>query len=394
MKIGFIPGALDTLSGKHLPHLIHMRENVAALRTKADITVLTAKRLSSAYVKLQNAWLYQMINREYGYAIRKFLHCLFFFAVYLELRRNIEEERYDLFLIRYSLSNLFICRYLHLKGCRIMLEVHGLAHVEERDYGQTRIPSCYFVALALLERKMLNWADHIIVVSEPIRNALEGYGIGRNRVHVIPNAVDTEKFQYLINRGDIVKEHKLENKIVIGFVGSFARYHGFDFLLDIVESLRRKYDNIILLLVGRNFDGTGNPMEEAVARDLSHLCVFAGEVAHSKVPAYVASMDIAMVPDFNEYGSPMKLFEYMAMGKAIVAVDVPPIRDIVRDGETGVLFERGNVAQAVKGIERLIEDEQFRHEMGQRAYVEVTGSYTWEKNADRIIEIAESLVGQ
>jgi glycosyltransferase involved in cell wall biosynthesis len=127
-------------------------------------------------------------------------------------------------------------------------------------------------------------------------------------------------------------------------------------------------------------------------RGLCEVFTFAGEVPHSRIPLYVAAMDIAIIPDFNTYGSPMKLFEYMAMRKAIVAPDVPPIREVIEDGKTGILFERGNVAQALEGIERLIENEQLRHDLGRRARAKVVRSYTWDQNAERIANIAESMM--
>jgi glycosyltransferase involved in cell wall biosynthesis len=122
------------------------------------------------------------------------------------------------------------------------------------------------------------------------------------------------------------------------------------------------------------------------------MFTFTGEVPHSEIPVYIAAMDIAIIPDFNTYGSPMKLFEYMAMGKAIVAPDVPPIKEIVEEGKTALVFERKNSIQAVKCIEALIRDKELRNKLGIRARNVVLNSHTWDQNAKRIVSIVGSMV--
>jgi len=391
MRIGFIPGPLDTLSGEHFPHLVHMRENLAALRKKVDVNILTPRRANGWYMRVQESMFHRIVSRHCT-SIRKFLNSLFFLAVYMEIRNDINTESYDLFIVRCSLSNYFVSRYLHSKGHKILLETHALGHVERKEYGQDRVFPLYFMIITYLEKRVLNWAHQITVVSESLKESLAQLGINKDRIHVIHNGVDLNKFDYTVNPQEIIRKYNLENRLVVGFVGSFARYHGLDIMLDVGEALGDKWPNVVFILVGKNVHGPDNPMEVVRRRGLGELFIFAGEVPHPRIPLHIAAMDIAMIPDFNTYGSPMKLFEYMAMKKPIVAPDVPPIREVVEDGKTAILFERGNAPQAKEAIERLIEDEQLRQDLGEEAHEEVMRSHTWERNAEVIAKIAESMI--
>lgn len=398
MRIGFIPGPLDTLSGEHFPHLVHMQENLAALRKRLEVSVLTPCKANARYLRFQRSITYKTLNRKQFHIIRKFVHLMFFLLVYLEQRKNIDNDQGNLFLARFSFSNFLVIRYLRSRGHKILLEVHALAHIEEKQFGQTHIPffftHFYFIIVTWLEKRILGWADEITVVSTPLKDSLIRLGIDGRKIHVIHNAIDTDKFNCIADAMTVVKQYKLDNKTVIGFVGSFARYHGFDILLDVAEGLQEKYRNIHFFLIGKNVHGSDDPEKEVRGRGLSELFTFSGEIPHSEIPVHVAAMDITIIPDFNNYGSPMKLFEYMAMKKAVVAPNVAPIREIVEDGRTGILFEKGNVADSIRCIEKLLEDEELRTELGQRAHSRVLSCHTWDRNAERIAEIAGMMLGR
>ena len=392
MRIGFIPGPLDTLSGEHFPHFVHMKENLKALEKQAEIDLIVADKANAEYVRFRETEAYSLLNRTCMHFLRKVFHIVFFLAVYLEVKRSIEPKRDDVFIIRFSFANYFITRHLWMKGCKILLEVHALAHIEEKEYGQTWAPPFYTVIVRYLEREMLGFAHQIIVVSESLKNSLVAFGIDEARIHVIHNAIDPDVFDYTTNPGKVIKKLRLENRIVVGFVGSFARYHGIELLVDMARQINRRYGDVHFLLVGKNVHGTDNIVEGISGSEIASIFTFTGEVPHSKIPSYIAAMDIAIIPDFNDYGSPMKLFEYMAMGKPTVAPDVPPIREVVEQGRTALLFEKKNVGDAIFCIETLIRDKRLRHQMGKRARDATLNSHTWDRNAEKIVSIAEQMI--
>ena len=120
------------------------------------------------------------------------------------------------------------------------------------------------------------------------------------------------------------------------------------------------------MLVG---DGpvAGRLRERIALHRLGESVILTGPVRRDEVPRYIAAMDICVLPDSNNYGSPMVLFEFMAMGKAIVAADLPPIRDVVQNGETGLLVERGNSAAIEQAIRLLADNPQLRERLGRQA---------------------------
>jgi glycosyltransferase involved in cell wall biosynthesis len=123
----------------------------------------------------------------------------------------------------------------------------------------------------------------------------------------------------------------------------------------------------------------------------SNRVVFAGRKPHAEVPRLVALMDITVLLNSNAYGSPMKIFEYMGMQKAIVAPSVGPVVEVVTDGETGLLIEPGNVEQMSEQIVRLVSDPALRQRLGKNGRDYVEKHHTWRQNALKIMEIHDLL---
>ena len=144
------------------------------------------------------------------------------------------------------------------------------------------------------------------------------------------------------------------------------------------------------MLVG---DGpvAGRLRERIAYHKLGENVILTGPVRRDEVPRYIAAMDICVLPDSNNYGSPMVLFEFMAMGKAIVAADLPPIRDVVQNGETGLLVERGNSGAIEQAIRLLADNPQVRERLGRQARQAVMENHNWENNARRVVELAAGL---
>ena len=111
-------------------------------------------------------------------------------------------------------------------------------------------------------------------------------------------------------------------------------------------------------------------------------------------PYYISAMDITVAPynpSDNFYYSPIKIFEYMVMGKPIVAGRIGQVEEVITDGETGILFEPGNIAQLTAALAQLTTDAPRRHSLGARARAWVQQERTWDNNARRVIEIAREL---
>jgi glycosyltransferase involved in cell wall biosynthesis len=119
-----------------------------------------------------------------------------------------------------------------------------------------------------------------------------------------------------------------------------------------------------------------------------------GPVPRRDVPAYIDAMDICVLPDSNLYGSPMVLFEFMASGKAVIAPDLPPIRDVVTNGENGLIIRPGDAQALADALRTLLRDSALRSRLGANARTYVLAHRTLKANADTILRVGVNLLPQ
>lgn len=243
-----------------------------------------------------------------------------------------------------------------------------------------------------IEHFLLKNADLVIVVSDVLRKSLLEIGVNPKNILVNPNGVDTSVFHPGIDGSKIRAKYNLDGKTVIGFIGTFGLWHGAEFLAKVIASMNEwsKIHNLHFLLIG---DGQRRPKTEEILRSSGSLtcCTFAGMVPQVDAPKYLAACDILVSPhvpnpdgtDF--FGSPTKLFEYMAMGKAIVASRLNQIGDILEHEKTALLAETGNIDEFRQAIMNLAKNPVLRNYLGRNARNEVCERYTWEKHTERLI---------
>lgn len=249
--------------------------------------------------------------------------------------------------------------------------------------------------LARVERLNLEAAARIFVVSSVERMNLLQSGVSDKKIVVNPNGVDVEKFRPGVGGAEVRANLGVAaDETLVGFVGSFGPWHG---VLELAKSITQIPENtrIKFLLVG---SGKLREETEQTIRDAgrSDRVVFTGNVEHERVPALLDACDVLVSPhvpledgsDF--FGSPTKLFEYMAMGKGLVASRLGQIGDVLSDEESALLVEPGNVAELTQGILRLADSRELRERLGKRARAVVEQKYTWRHNAQRVLNEYES----
>jgi glycosyltransferase involved in cell wall biosynthesis len=200
---------------------------------------------------------------------------------------------------------------------------------------------------------------------------------------------------HLIRNNDVRKSVRFKLNIapdatVIGFVGSLRRWHGIEFLAEAIPSISKSCPNCIFLIVG-----TGELEAEFKSsirnKDLEQFVRFTGGVPYDSVPSYISAIDIGLMPDSNEWGSPMKILEYMLQAKSVVAPRLGPIEEIVEDRKTGMLFERHNLTDFVSAILRLATDSTSLERIGKESQRYVLNERTWKSNADKIMNAFGSI---
>lgn len=314
---------------------------------------------------------------------------IFDIKFYLKMKAKIQGIAPDFIFHRYT----FLCRHGISLGKVIqkpvILEVETSVEYEEKERPYLGL-GLKFVAQKI-EKQVFKGADAIIAVSNALRDHLISLGTPEDKIHVIPNAVDCERFDPGIRGETTRKKYGLGQKMVLGYVGNFDPYHRVDTLLEVVAEIIQERNDIHLLLVG---DGlTRSALEDRVKKNerLTPHVTFTGKVEHQEIPNYIGAFDLGILPDSNTYGSPMKIFEYMAMGKAVVAPGLAPVEEILTHDKNGLLFEPGNKHELKKTIIYLLENEKIRKRLGVDARNTILQRFTWKRTAERIVQIASTL---
>ena len=245
------------------------------------------------------------------------------------------------------------------------------------------------------ERLNLDAAARIFVVSDVERRNLEARGVAAEKIVVNPNGVDVERFRPGVGGGEARRELGIrDEEVVAGFVGTFGPWHGVEKLAEAIK----------LIPAGRFLLVGSGSLQVEVAKRLeaevaSGRVIFTGAVGHERVPGLLDACDILVAPhvplaDGSEFfGSPTKIFEYMAMGKGIVASRLGQIGEVLSDGETALLVEPGNVDELRAAIVKMVEDKELREALGVKAREMAEKEYTWTHNAQRVLDAYKSLTG-
>lgn len=286
-------------------------------------------------------------------------------------------ERYSLF----SMAGLCVAR---LRRIPFILEVNAPLSVEMKAYESLS----FGCAAQAVEDWLCARATRTVVVSEVMKSIFVARGIPEENLVVMPNGVDRRLFDR--EQSGQYTRRKLgmgEGKFVVGFVGWVRPWHGVEGLVDAVATLKKKFPGICLLIVGDGpaLDGIKARVTES---GLQNDAIFTGPVSGEQVPELISMMDVAVQPDVTEYASPIKLFEYLAMGKAVIAVRKPNIEEVVTDGSEALLFDKGNIDQLAERLEWLYTDAELRKRLGEAgAQLIDKRSYTWTGNARKVLEL-------
>lgn len=241
-----------------------------------------------------------------------------------------------------------------------------------------------------LLRFNLETACRIVCVSEIAkRHLMQNWNVPADKLIVLPNAVDVNRFQPDPNLGAQTRASLslTADQPLLVFVGSFYQWHDVPTLLRAFACLQASRPDARLLLVG---DGTERERMMRLAQELGlgEAARFTGFVSHADVVRYINAADIAVVPvpkmEREMWLSPMKLFEYMAAGKAVVASALGQIVDVVRDGENGLLVPPGDETALAEAIGRLMADVSLRERLGWQAREDAVRYHSWEQYISRL----------
>lgn len=310
-------------------------------------------------------------------------------ACYHQLLEKAKAEKPDLIYERMS--------YLHDAGVRVgkelnipvVLEVNTpFREAKEVFEGQTLLMS----KAEKMEEGILKKADAIFPVSSAIReHYIEMCELDPSKIKVVPNAMDPEEFQVDEERvEELRKELGIEeNETVIGFVGSIFPYHGVELLMDAFVELEKKWEGVRLLIVG---DGASRgTLYERAERLAPGKVIFTGAVPYKDTSSYISLMDLGVMPRSNWFGSPVKIFEYGALGKPVIAPDTGPVKDVIKDGYTGKVIEMNKKA-FIGALSTILSESDHGEAMGKRFQEKVKKEHTWKMQAEKLISYFEERI--
>lgn len=252
-------------------------------------------------------------------------------------------------------------------GLPVVYEVRAFWEDAAVDHGTTHEGSLRYRATRALETWALKRADHVTTICEGLRADIVARGIPASRVTVIPNAVDIEAFDPCGTPDAALKQQLgLAGCQVLGFIGSFYAYEGLDLLLAALPQILGARPQVRVLLVG------GGPQEANLKAQVQQLgladkVIFTGRVPHAEVQRYYDLIDVLVYARhpmrLTELVTPLKPLEANAQGRVFIASDVGGHRELVRDGETGVLFKAGDGSDLARKTIALLDDEALRERL-------------------------------
>jgi glycosyltransferase involved in cell wall biosynthesis len=235
-----------------------------------------------------------------------------------------------------------------------------------------------------LLRFNLGVAERVICVSEQARTHLtRAWGVAGEKIVVLPNGVDVGRFRPDDDARDRVRARLgVGARPLVVFAGSFFGWHDVPTLLDAFATVLASHPDARLLLVG---DGRERRRmtERAATLGIGHAVQFTGLVPHGEVPSLLSAADIGVAPyprlEQDLWFSPLKAFEYMATGLAIVASDVGQLSEVLRDGTSALLVPPGDAPAMAAALQRLIEDDGLRRRLGAQARLDAVARHSWER---------------
>ena len=296
-----------------------------------------------------------------------------------EIIRVINDCNPDIVYLRWS-GNLFLTRIKKkYPNIPIVVECNGVR--EQSVNGNGEIKKRY---MRLYDKQYIKNASVISAITDDVRNfLLNRYSaLTPDKIITNPNGVDLQKFRYI--ESDLRSDFNIPGEIpIIGFAGVFMPWHKVDVLIQAVQQIET---DVRLLLIGKGKGEYASYLQSLADQKNGHRIIWSGVIPHNDIPIYLSICDILVVPQAKErpLGSSIKLFEYMATGRAVAAANVGQLPEIIKNGENGLIFEPDS-DDLKRVLNRLIEDKPLREKLGKKAREDVEANYTWEANVTRIL---------
>lgn len=366
---------------------VHIEEMIDAMRSLGhEVRVVSPVVSESGAMGGKVGWVHKLKSLLPN-AIYEFLEFSYTFVAYRRLLKEAMEFKPDIIYERYNLyllAGLLLKRKLHIP---LFLEVNSPL-VFERSQHSGGLALGAFARWA--EGTAWRGADFVLPVTEVLAGYVRDYGVPESKIFVIPNGINEDHFAKAPSCIEAHDQLNLSGRLVLGFTGFVREWHGVDRVINWLASANAP-ENAYLLIVG---DGPVRAQLESLAKKLgvAEKVRFTGVVHRSEVPSYVAAFDIALQPAVTSYASPLKMMEYLVLGKAIVAPREPNLLEILEDGVNALMFDGQKNDGLEKALSKLCLDDALRVHLSKGAKETISRrDLTWLGNARKVISLAVQL---
>lgn len=315
----------------------------------------------------------QFVKRFLPKAAYEIAEVIYAYVAYAKLKKAFFRFKPDVVYERHALYTIAGARIRSQHLVPFFVEMNSPIYLERARHG-----GVIFGKLATaMEGFTLRQADYVLPVSNVLADMLHHIVVPK-RIEVVRNGV-SDDFIRSYDKAEGKRLLGVGEKTVIGFSGFVREWHGLDKVVDFLSMMKR--EDVYFVVIG---DGPARSDIERHARErgVAHQVMFTGVIDHSVIAKYVAAFDTALQPAVTPYASPLKLFEYMALGIPIVAPAVQNIMEVLIDDYNALLFEENDFHQFTSCVTRLLNDQNLKERIGQQARATILQkSLTWKNNA-------------
>ena len=381
---------------------VHIEELIGALRELGHEVIIVAPAGAENESFGADAGGVAWLKRHLPKFVYELAELAYTLVAYRALAAAVRVHKPDVLYERFNLllpAGIWISRRFSLP---MLLEINAPLFEERARYDGLALK-----ALARWsQRYAWRHADQVLPVTQVLAETVASYGVDVKRITVIPNGINGARFSNAPDTLSAKRALGLGTGLVLGFTGFVRDWHGLDQVIDMIakdpptgatkrgsSSMADGVDNGRMLLVVGDGPARASLEAQAARLGISDRVRFTGIIGRDDVARYVAAFDIALQPAVVAYASPLKLFEYLALGKAIIGPAQPNITEILTDGDNALLFDPADPTSMAQAIDRLCSDPDLRARIadGARRTI-VDQKLTWLENAQRVVDLFTHLL--
>lgn len=390
MKMLFLCSAVDR---PNLPDEIHIKEILYNFPSEHEIRVVAQSiynLVDTRTIKIKN------VNVPFVKSSSFLLYkSLVAFLSFLVAFRILLEEQVDLIYVRHGANSLGAVLLHKMFETPMVTEVNGILELEKEIWNARELKAKILIFIVrFLEKVTFKNSDKIISVTGGIKEIIHNiYGVDENNIFVVPNGANINLFkpmECMKAREDLNLD---QNSHYVGFVGSLFPHQGLQYLIQVAPSILRENQRVKFLIVG-NGPFRSNLIKAVKERGLEDHFVFVGAVPYRAVPKYINSFDVCVAPFARKRNekiglSPIKIYEYLACEKPVVASDIVGVGDLLRKTGAGISVEPENSHELSKAIVKLLKSKKLREKIGKKGRQKVIKMFSWEDAAKKTVEVCK-----